>query len=552
MAAKVVKGRCALCDKPATMVCGRCRTMPYCARDCQSKHWSRHRQECAPPREPEVPLCGDGYRTWYVANPIPSPTTSSSSNSSVVRVGVGFDNHGNSCYLNAVLQSLCHTPLLRHGLLQACKATKDEWLLEVSALFRQFDQASRGSSSSSSSIYPEKLLRRMYNSHQEFAGGGQADAHEALMFLFEMLLKGCLSSGDGKGNDLRKLNYEETERHERVSLIGHVFGFDLGACTQCKSCRYESLNGPRVNYCLQLNASMGLSDRDLDQVKQDGTRVLHAFRSGHRPGQTVEAAPPTTLEDLLLLYQTPEFMEDWECEKCKKKGGHRSECIIRLPNVLAVYIDRQPHVAMFSKINRAVKTPLTLDLADIVSSETEGPTKYRLYAIVVHLDIMRSTFFGHYVAYVRDSEDEWFLCDDSNVRQVPWSHVREQLPYLLFYQREQVLPPESGAPRKLFAAALPPSARLKASCSSSDDGAVSASPAPPAEGMGQPSIIPARASPGDAALSMSAGETEAGRPAGGVDSDSDSSSCDGPFLHHKPRGAANGHDRDVNYYEELD
>ncbi len=44
-----------------------------------------------------------------------------------------------------------------------------------------------------------------------------------------------------------------------------------------------------------------------------------------------------------------------------------------------------------------------------------GPLRYSLYGVVVHLDHMNSTTFGHYVSYVCKGGDRWFDCDDTQV-----------------------------------------------------------------------------------------------------------------------------------------
>ncbi len=51
-------------------------------------------------------------------------------------------------------------------------------------------------------------------------------------------------------------------------------------------------------------------------------------------------------------------------------------------------------------------------------SMDQRPARYRLYGVLVHVDVMNSTAFGHYVAFVRVPDGRWFLCDDDRITQV--------------------------------------------------------------------------------------------------------------------------------------
>ena len=52
----------------------------------------------------------------------------------------------------------------------------------------------------------------------------------------------------------------------------------------------------------------------------------------------------------------------------------------------------------------------------------------------------RSTFFGHYIAFVKGGDNKWHMCDDEAVTEVPWSEVQKRTPYILFYQRKGIAP----------------------------------------------------------------------------------------------------------------
>ncbi|CAJ1960628.1 unnamed protein product [Cylindrotheca closterium] len=40
---------CVICAKSSSLVCGKCKTMKYCSRDCQKQHWKLHKKTCGKP-----------------------------------------------------------------------------------------------------------------------------------------------------------------------------------------------------------------------------------------------------------------------------------------------------------------------------------------------------------------------------------------------------------------------------------------------------------------------------------------------------------------------
>jgi hypothetical protein len=51
--------------------------------------------------------------------------------------------------------------------------------------------------------------------------------------------------------------------------------------------------------------------------------------------------------------------------------------------------------------------------------------RYELCAVLVHMDMMNSCFFGHYIAFVRRG-DAWWCLDDDEATECSWDHVAQQ------------------------------------------------------------------------------------------------------------------------------
>mmetsp|Transcript_65603 Transcript_65603/g.154293 ORF Transcript_65603/g.154293 Transcript_65603/m.154293 type:complete len:531 (-) Transcript_65603:190-1782(-) len=444
--------RCAVCGRTARTQCGRCKKEVYCDKECQAQHWKVHKAVCrpAPPRRVEelIPLCGKGFRAWLAR----SSWRQQAFPSCLEEPGVGITNWSNNCYLSAVCQCLLQTPMLRQHLRDTChEPPEDPWLAELLGLCRLVDGARRKGARYVD--LPRRLTRLITDASEEFAFGRQADAHEALMLLISRWLAGCVKAGDGSGADCSKLGYSEKEQLEASSLIGHVFGMLMGSRIACASCSYESLV-TRVEYCLCLTVTLGMTDEELQKCRQESAQQLNRWclrRPGQGPRQD-SSASPTSLANLLDEYTKDEHIPDYKCEKCHNRGAYRTAFVRRRPNALVVYIDRRQDTNLFGKINRRVSFPMELDLSRWIPEEdmerfgeaAEQGAQYHLYAMCVHHDLRGSTASGHYVAYARDRNDRWYQLDDEIVRQVQRSDVEEQHPYLLFYMADK--PVELGEP----------------------------------------------------------------------------------------------------------
>lgn len=61
-----------------------------------------------------------------------------------------------------------------------------------------------------------------------------------------------------------------------------------------------------------------------------------------------------------------------------------------------------------------------------MSEAGDGSDIYNLYAVVVHIDMLNASFFGHYICYIKDFRGNWYRIDDSKVDLSQWN-------FLLFF-----------------------------------------------------------------------------------------------------------------------
>lgn len=70
----------------------------------------------------------------------------------------------------------------------------------------------------------------------------------------------------------------------------------------------------------------------------------------------------------------------------------------------------------FGKLNKRVTFPVTLDLVPYMSEARDNTDLYELYAVVVHIDMLNASFFGHYICYTKDFHGNWYRVDDCKVQ----------------------------------------------------------------------------------------------------------------------------------------
>lgn len=69
----------------------------------------------------------------------------------------------------------------------------------------------------------------------------------------------------------------------------------------------------------------------------------------------------------------------------------------------------------FGKLNKRVSFPETLDLSPYMSDAGDNNSIYKLYAVIVHVDMLNASFFGHYICYIKDFQGNWYRIDDCKV-----------------------------------------------------------------------------------------------------------------------------------------
>ncbi|XP_010939750.1 ubiquitin carboxyl-terminal hydrolase 17 [Elaeis guineensis] len=304
----------------------------------------------------------------------------------------GLTNCGNSCYANAVLQCLAFTRPLTAYLLEGlhsktCSKTEGCFTCELEKLLMMAKQGK-------SPLSPAGILSHLSNIGSSFGHGREEDAHEFLRYAIEAMQSACIKEA---GKNVTGRLVEDT------TLIQLIFGGYLRSKIKCMRCQGKSERCERM---------------------MDLTVGIHGDIG--------------TLEDALSRFTSTEILDGenkYQCDRCKSyERAKKKLTILEAPNILTIAFKRFQS-DKFGKLNKSIRFPEYLDLARYMSGTDDKFPVYRLYAVVVHLDIMNASFSGHYVCYVKDTQGKWYKIDDSMVKPVELERVLSKGAYMLLYAR---------------------------------------------------------------------------------------------------------------------
>ncbi|KAK1285379.1 Ubiquitin carboxyl-terminal hydrolase 20 [Acorus calamus] len=299
-----------------------------------------------------------------------------------LQTGAGYENLGNTCYMNAVLQCLTHMSPLLERLFHSfdhdqrpCPFRYQNFC-SVCALR---DLVKKSIAFSGSSISPKDFFNNLPTICPSFRYFEQQDAHEFLTRLLDNL-RVC-SSLDS-------------------DLVTPVFEGHLKSQIKCSNCGYITENAEAT--------------RDLILPIEGSFNLQHAIER----------------------FMVERFDFELSCDVCKKMVFKEKRLMFdRAPLVAAFSFNRfKFNPTSIEKIDDFIPFPLELNLQPFLgeAQENNEELQYNLYALVVHDGYYGS---GHYMCYIRPSPNTWFRLNDEQVCQVPEEFVLHQPAYLFFYTR---------------------------------------------------------------------------------------------------------------------
>uniref|UniRef100_A0A5F5PX28 Ubiquitin carboxyl-terminal hydrolase n=1 Tax=Equus caballus TaxID=9796 RepID=A0A5F5PX28_HORSE len=353
----------------------------------------------------------------------------------------GLRNLGNTCFMNAILQSLSNIE-------QFCCYFKELPAVELrngkTAGRRTYHTRSQGDNNvslveefrktlcalwqgSQTAFSPESLFYVVWKIMPNFRGYQQQDAHEFMRYLLDHL---HLELQGGFNGVSRSAILQENSTlspsnkcciNGASTVVTAIFGGILQNEVNCLICGTES--------------------RKFDPFLDLSLDIPSQFRNKRSKNQ--ENGPVCSLRDCLRSFTDLEELDETElymCHKCKKKQKSTKKFWIqKLPKVLCLHLKRFHWTAYLrNKVDTYVEFPLRgLDMkCYLLEPENSGPENclYDLAAVVVHHG--SGVGSGHYTAYATH-EGRWFHFNDSTVTLTDEDTVVKAKAYILFYVERQ-------------------------------------------------------------------------------------------------------------------
>lgn len=332
----------------------------------------------------------------------------------------GLVNLGNTCFMNCIVQALTHTPLLRDYFMadqHKCHSTSC-LMCETVKVFQEFYNGSK------QPHVPFKFLYLVWTHARQLAGYEQQDAHEFFISTLDVLHRHSKVGSTQHSGDCN-------------CIIDRIFTGGLQSDVTCQNCGGISTT---VDPYWDISLDLGSSANRLSETGE------YCFGD--------EISVPKSLESCLQRFTRSEHLGSGskiQCSRCQSYEESTKQLTLKkLPIVACFHLKRFEHSAKFhKKISTFISFPQYLDLTPFtntyhnqirrpgIARTTEDilsdlKNKYALFAVVNHTGNMDS---GHYTCFIRQTQDEWFKCDDSYIVKASLEEVLSSEGYLLFYHK---------------------------------------------------------------------------------------------------------------------
>ena len=299
----------------------------------------------------------------------------------------GLANLGNTCYLNAALQCLLHTPALTNYVLSEW-AEKDlrKQRLNACALAGEYISLTKQywTAPEPGVLDTRPLWTALAKVHKFFGNGDPHDAHEAVLAVLKHL-------------------HDALARTPRIQ----------------PSIAYDAVDRPAWDAHLAKEGYSILSEMCVGQVActLQGPGGFASTTHEHFHGLSLDIEGCATLGQAVAKSFAPSAIDGFTFPDGSVAAVEQTRLPVYMPLVLILHLKRFD--ARGAKVDRFVDYSTAL--------EVPGHGTYDLYAVCFHRD-------GHYVAACRAATD-WLLMDDAAVTPMGINAVVQKEAYVLFYKK---------------------------------------------------------------------------------------------------------------------
>lgn len=348
-----------------------------------------------------------------------------------------LSNLGNTCYQNAVLHPLIHTPngfieFIMSGVYLKNFNSKSESEIYDSLTFQLHRILNAIFKSNDTELNINTWKRIVGQKNAFFDGYNQNDAQEFLSFIIEKITEEI-------GNQVKFIPTRKVDI-SYLSLSQKILNIQADNYWNCFH---------RKKYSLMVPMFSGLFRTKLTYLDSG------AISSNFAPFTIIPLNLPDNKIDTLTLNDCfDELINEEELDKDNmvsgklsygKYLGKKQETIWKLPKYMTVQLKRFKYndfgqISM--KDTRKVSYPLEIDMSkyiDEASKYKKLSNKYKLYGVTLHHGMMMGSFSsGHYIALVQNrTNNKWYLYnDDKKPCELDEKMIINNNAYILYYVRK--------------------------------------------------------------------------------------------------------------------
>lgn len=309
----------------------------------------------------------------------------------------GLANVGNTCYLNSAFQAFLKTaPLVSYmGTDEWKKHDKKPSTLAAATAGLVTSLAAPGTDLINPSAFVKEFIAYAASVNEDIRFGRQADADEAI----EILMDGL---------------HTHLSREVNMNLVGKPITTDhkeLIRSLESWTTYFRKAYSPFVeNFFGQTQTKIVCQECKACSTRYEPWSMLKLPIPG---ADKVGNPAPTLAECLGAIFRT-ERLDDYSCDKCKKKGSADIiTTVSRFPRHLILVLKR------YTNAGSKVRARIAYDTDSVglgpwrAWPALQGVPTYRVMSTLEHLG---AAGFGHYVMRHRES-DGWWMYNDGRVQK---------------------------------------------------------------------------------------------------------------------------------------
>jgi len=403
---------------------------------------------------------------------------------SVPKIGLcGFNNIGNTCYLNSVLQLLIHSNVLLSFLLEndnsfshylekasieriaekyrkqnnvsenekiTIKRSNIDELMRLSIISKLHEIIHLILDKGNSIITPQSLKQVVDLKIKSFRGFMQQDAHEFLLQILDNIIEETGVESESTLNnvpeiiknykeyliDIKKKLIETPDINDRKIIVNNLNEFKLANKDLIN--KYDGLNYMNKIFKKRYNPLIfNLKNITINYIACSNCNNLIV----NYEDNTILTVPVCdTLYESFSNFAKIEEVNNYHCSVCKSEQKVFKNCKIwKPPMLLFIQLKRFKQLpnGRILKDNSFVDIPLEFDITDFYDTSMIDIPKFNKYKLKGFVNHHGSLNGGHYTAdCVCINDDSWFHFDDSNVSKYNGNNINISSAYILMYEME--------------------------------------------------------------------------------------------------------------------